>query len=177
VKTIRQLGLRWLLPPVLTIVSGLLFWYGMVQDQIARAELAGSPWLRELQPNPIMGFAGVLNLPEVIVGLILKNWLPERVLEVIVCLLVPVQWWLVGIWADCELGLGRFQNQRRPPLGERTLTLTCGVLVLLLLAALLVRRFDARFPGLFWMLLIPMSFLTMVVSWLRRYWRPAGPRR
>jgi len=170
-KTVRRLGLRWLLSAVLTVTSGLLFWYGRVQDEIARALLNGNPWIIDWQSHPMTRFAGGLNLPATIVGVVLKNRVPDRVIEVIFCLFVPVQWWLVGMWADSELGFGRYQGRARPPLSERTLTLTCIVsLVVLTAIATLARGFYPSI-GLFWMLLIPMSFLTWVIRW-RRLYRP-----
>lgn len=167
-KTIRRLGLRWLLPPVLTAGSGLMIWYAWAQDQMARTRYW---YVSDLPPHPIGTLAAGLNLPAVIVGWVLNIWLPTRAIEVIFGLVLLVQWWLMGMWADRELGLGRYLGRTRAPLSERTLTLTCAVTAVLMLGiALAERSFNPKLVGLFWVLLLPMSFVTWVIRWRRRYW-------
>ncbi len=169
-KTIRRLGLRWLLSPVVTVMSGLIFWFGMVHTAMPPKELRG---FIDWQYHPMALFAGGVNFPALVVGAVLSNWFPDRLGYIISICLVPIQWWLIGTWADRELAFGKYQGRMRPPLGERTLALTCGVSALLLLViAVFTRGFIVRSIALFWMLLIPVSFVTMVVRWRRQHQPP-----
>lgn len=175
-KKIRSLGLRWLLPPVLTVVSAAVYWYGTDQDRIAQAAREKTGWhqLTDLPYHPLTQLAYSLNAPALIAGAILSNRLPERTIGVIgFCFLVPFQWWILGRWADSELGFAGYRNRVRPPMGERTLTLTCIVSIpLFLIAGVFGRGVWLRVFALFWVILILMSFVTMVNRWRRHYWGP-----
>jgi hypothetical protein len=53
-KTIKRLGLRWLLPIVLAVVSASLFYYGAAQGRVAFSKTGESrlAFRRSLAPYP-----------------------------------------------------------------------------------------------------------------------------
>ena len=164
-----------LLPPVLTVVSAAAYWYGTDQDRIVQAAREKSGWhqVTDLPCHPLTQLAYGLNVPAMIPGAILSNRFPESAISIMtLCFLVPLQWWLLGRWADSELGLGTWCDQTRPLLGERTLTLTCVVSTPLFLAAVVFGRgVWPRVIALFWIILILMSFVTIVNRRRRRHWQ------
>jgi hypothetical protein len=172
-NAIKRLGLRWMLPALLTPFSAALFRYGATQDRIARAlaERSGLHFGAAWHPNSPIQTVGSLDLPAMLAGVVLSNWLPEWIVEAAVfCLFVPLLWLAIGSWADNELGVGRAQGQTPPPLHERAITLSGGICAVLLLAVgILGRTFSPRFVGLFWVVLMPVSTLTGAAKWRRKY--------
>jgi hypothetical protein len=173
---VSRLGLRWLLPALLTPVSAALYWYGETQDRIARAtaEKAGWHFGAAWHPNSLVQTIGSVNLPAMLGGALLSIWLPELVVYVIVFGgLVPVLWWSIGRWSDVEYGLGHALGAVRPPLHERPVTLSCGIsAILLVIVGILGRTFSPRFLGFFWVVLLPVSLLTGVAKWRRQRLAP-----
>jgi hypothetical protein len=172
---IRRLGLRLLLPALLAPLSAAFFWYGIVEDRVARAAAekagfyAGAAW----HPNSLVQTVGSINLPAMLGGVLLRKVLPETILYVVVFgIFVPVLWWCVGLAADAEYGIGRALGQVRPPLRERAITLSCGISALFVLALrILAHLYSPRFFGVFWIVLLPVSILTAAGKW-RRKWLP-----
>ena len=175
-KAIKRLGLRWLLPLVMTALSALAFWCGAVQDEVRRAALEKQGWHfgAAWHPNSLVEVVSSINLPAMLGGVLLLNLVPETWTYAIVFgLFVPAVWWLVGRSADVEFRLGSARSKVNPPLRERTITLSCGISAILLLAMRIIRHtFSARFLGLFWVVLLPVSIMTAVSKWRRRSSQP-----
>ncbi|HUE05330.1 MAG TPA: hypothetical protein VMR62_37635 [Bryobacteraceae bacterium] len=175
-KIIKRLGLRWLLPIVLAVVSASLFYYGAAQDRVALAKLERAGWHfgAAWHPHPSIQLAESLNLPAMLIGVILINWLPERVVDLaIFSFVVPLLGWVVGNWADNEFGLGRAQGRTPPPLHERTIMLSCcGAFLGIVLGIAFLGRFTPGLVGLFWIMLAPVSILTWAARWRRQNLRP-----
>ena len=172
---VKRLGLRWLLPALLTPVSASLFWYGTTQDRIARAAAERAGWhFGAWHPNSLLQTVGSVNLPAMLAGVLLSSWLPEAIVYVAVFgVFVPLLWWFIGGWSDHEYGLGRAQGHVRLPLRERTITLSCGIsAVVLLIVRIVGRIYSPRFLGLFWTVLLPVSIFAGAAKWRRRWLSP-----
>jgi hypothetical protein len=179
ITVLRRLGLRCMLPAVLAPLSAGLFWYGMVEDQRARAVLEKAGWSfgAAWHPNEFVQTAMSINLPAMFGGVLFMKLLPDVVLYGLCFgIFAPTLWWFVGAAADNELALGRAIGQTRPRLRERAITLSCGVTVLAVTAVgLFAHTYSPRLLGIFWIVWIPMSILSGAAKWRRR-WLPVISR-
>jgi hypothetical protein len=179
ISMLRRLGLRWMLPIVLVPVSAGLFWYGMVEDQGARAvwERAGWSFGAAWHPNQFVQTAMSINFPAMLVGVLFMNLLPDPILYAVVFgVFAPTLWWFVSAAADNELALGRAIGQTRPRLRERPITLSCGMTVLAMAAVgPVAHTYSPRLLGMFWIVWIPTYILSAAGKWRRR-WLPVIDR-
>jgi hypothetical protein len=150
------------------VAEKLTFFYGFCSALKAASQRSTR------SPHPLVQLTCSLNLPAILVGALLSTRLPEWIVDVVVFgVLVLLLWWLVGTWADNELGLGHAQGRIPPPARERTISLACGGTALVLLAiGIIGHTFNLKFLGLFWLVLIPVSILTWAIKW-RRHHLPA----